>query len=98
MRPGAIVVPGVREKDPAELPLVEAERLDSPLEVRAVDPIPIPDHIPGGRLPRERLDHLLRSPLGGRVCGHGGVENSSSLQAQHYEYKQQPEGHRNRGR
>jgi hypothetical protein len=45
--------------------LVEAERFDSPLKARAVDPIAISDYEPGGRLPRERLDHLLCGPLGG---------------------------------
>ena len=73
---------------------MEAERFDSPLKVRAVDPITISDYEPGGRLPRERLDHLLCGPLGGWVCGHADVEDSSSLQAQHHEYKQQSEGHR----
>ena len=58
---------------------MEAERFDSPLKVRAVDPITISDYEPGGRLPRERLDHLLCGPLGGWVCGHADVEDSSSL-------------------
>ena len=77
---------------------MEAERIDSPLEVCAVDPIAIPDHIAGCRLPRERLDHLLGGPLGGWVCGRADVEHSSSLQAQDHEHEEQPEGRRRHDR
>jgi hypothetical protein len=61
--------------------LVKAERLNSPVEVRAVDPIAISDQVPGGRLPRERLDHLLRGPAGRRVRGHVDVEELPSIEA-----------------
>ena len=40
--------------------LVKAERLNSPVKVRAVDPIAISKRIPRDRLPRERLELLGR--------------------------------------
>ncbi len=61
--------------------LVKAERLDSPVKVRAVDPIAISDQVPGGRLPRKRLDHLLRGPAGRRVRCHVDVEELPSIEA-----------------
>jgi hypothetical protein len=48
---------------------VEAERFDSPLEVRAVDPITISDHVPGGCLALADEELMAQSEHLGLECG-----------------------------
>ena len=67
--------------------LAEAERRDASLEILPVDPIAVPDQVARRRFPGERLDHLLRGPLGGWVRGGMQMKELPTLEAQHHEHE-----------
>ena len=43
--------------------LLDAESRDAPVEVGAVDSIPVSQHVTRRRVPKKRVDDLLSSPL-----------------------------------
>jgi hypothetical protein len=46
---------------------------------RAINAVAIPQEIPWRLVPRKRLHHLLRSPLGGGVLGDGKMDDPSAM-------------------
>jgi hypothetical protein len=77
----------------SNLDLFDAHVLDSLLECRAVDRVPISEQIAGRCLPGKRVDDLLRGPLGRGVFRHIEVHDAPAVMGQDDEHKEHPEGY-----
>jgi hypothetical protein len=66
--------------------------VDASSEGLAVDRVSIPKEVFRAGLLRERLDHLLGRPAGGRVIRHVDVEEFAAVMPQDDEDEQQAEG------
>jgi hypothetical protein len=60
----------------------------------AVDAIPIAEERAGRLVPRERLDDLLRGPLGGRMLGHVAMHHTPAPVSEDHEDEEHAERHR----
>jgi hypothetical protein len=72
----------------------EAHMLDALPKGRAADTVAIAQQIAWHLVPRERLDHLLRRPLSGRMLGNVEVHHASALMGEDHEDKEDQEHHR----
>ncbi len=61
------------------------------MEQLAVTPVSIVKQVPRRTVPWEGLHELLRSPLRGRVGGHGEVDGPTAIMRQHNEDEEHPE-------
>lgn len=74
----------------SNLYLFNTQVLDPGWEGSAIDRVIIPQQVTGCSIPRECLDDLLGSPLGGRVFGNIEVHDPSALVIQHDEDEKNP--------
>src|SRR5207244_462343 len=77
--------------------LFDPHVLDALSKGRAIDAVPTAEEIPGGLVPRKRLDHLLRGPHGRWVFSDVHVHDASALMGQEHEDKKHLERHRRHG-
>ena len=70
---------------------VNADPVCRLMEQLAVTPVSIVKQVPRRTVPWEGLHELLRSPLRGRVGGHGEVDGPTAIMRQHNEDEEHPE-------
>src|SRR6266700_3319838 len=74
--------------------LLDAHMLDPLSKGCAIDTVPTAEQILWGLVPRERLNHLLCRPWGGRMLGNVEMHDATAVVRQNHEYEKHPERHR----